>query len=171
MTEFFRLMGESREFQALAAAAGFLLLVVAYQAVALAGLRRQWSRVLREARGESLEAMLERHLESHKAHGAKLERAEERLKTLEGKMRTAIRYVGLVRYDAFGEVGGQQSFSLALYDEEGRGAVVTSQVGREACRVYGKELDRGKADRPLAAEEAQAIEAAVDGPARARIML
>ncbi len=75
-------------------------------------------------------------------------------------MESAKRYVGLVRYDAFSDVGGQQSFALAVYDERGDGFVISSLVGRSDCRVFSKSISRGKADRELTAEEQKAVEEA-----------
>lgn len=75
-------------------------------------------------------------------------------------MESAKRYLAVVRYDAFDDVGGEQSFAFAMYDERGDGAVITSQVGRADCRVYAKQLKRGEADRELSREERSAIEQA-----------
>ncbi|MFX8743303.1 DUF4446 family protein, partial [Acinetobacter baumannii] len=84
-------------------------------------------------------------------------------------MRQSKRFVGVVRYNAFDDVGADQSFSLALYDDEGNGAVLTSQIGREVCRVFGKQIHAGKSDYPLSAEEQRAIEAAVQPSNRPRV--
>ena len=75
-------------------------------------------------------------------------------------MESSKRFLGLVRYDAFEDMGGAQSFALAIFDENGDGTVVTSQVGRSDCRVYAKELNGGRAERELSAEEKEAIDAA-----------
>lgn len=80
-------------------------------------------------------------------------------------MTGAKRHVGLVKYDAFEDVGGSQSFALALYDDKGDGALITSLVGRSDCRVYCKPLIGGKSERSLSQEEQRAIREAVQtGP-------
>jgi hypothetical protein len=86
---------------------------------------------------------------------------EGRVTGLERKVQKSKRHVGLVRYDAFPDIGGHQSFAIAIYDDNGDGAVVSSIIGRADCRVYGKPILNGKAERNLTNEEQQAIYEAV----------
>ncbi|RYG68188.1 DUF4446 family protein, partial [bacterium] len=72
---------------------------------------------------------------------------------------------GFVRYDAFDEVRGENSFSLAVLDARGDGVVLTSIVGREEGRVYCKGIVQGRPDRALSDEERRAIDAAKAGNA------
>jgi hypothetical protein len=154
-------------------AIGLALTVVAFiaQARAASAFRRRWAKVLESTDGSSLEHALEKSLAGQERLEAELAEARARIESLETKMKSAKRYIGLIKYDAFEDIGGSQSFSLAIYDEEGNGAVVTSQVGREVCRVYGKTLFKGRAERHLSQEEERAIEAAVESPSRPRISL
>ena len=69
----------------------------------------------------------------------------------------ALRRVALVRYDAFDDTGGGQSFSAALLDEGGNGVVLTSIHGRAESRTYGKAVRGGTSEHPLSPEEQQAI--------------
>ena len=71
--------------------------------------------------------------------------------------------VAVVRYDAFGEAGGQQSFSAALLDERGDGVVLTGISGRAESRTYVKQLRDGAATAPLSPEELEAVAAASRG--------
>jgi hypothetical protein len=160
MNELLRLVRESSEFQLVAAVAGVIALVAVAQWVALFQMRRRLGALLRDSSGQSLEALLRDRLaeQDEARHG--LEEARGRIERLETKMEGALRYVGVSRYDAFGGLGGQLSFSLAFYDEKGDGAVLTSQVGRQECRVYCKQLSGGKSEWPLADEESEAIRAA-----------
>ena len=64
---------------------------------------------------------------------------------------------GLVRYDAFEDIGGGQSFSAALLDEGGNGVVLTSIHGRGESRTYGKAVRGGTSEHTLSPEEQQAI--------------
>lgn len=131
--------------------------------------KRKWASLMTGASGDNLEDLLRRHFEDRTSIEDRMNDSEERVATLERKMRTAKRYAGLVRYDAFDDVGGSQSFAFALYDEEGNGAVITSQVGREGCRVYGKTLIGGKSERHLSKEEEMAIDEASAKRSRPRI--
>lgn len=136
---------------------------VAVLALRLRSLSRKWSSLLNGTSNGNIEQMLRDHLANNESVDRRLARGEERLNGLETKMESAKRFVGLVRYDAFDDVGGSQSFSLAVYDERGDGAVVTSMVGRTDCRVYAKEIRKGKAERELSSEEQTAITSAVKG--------
>ena len=79
----------------------------------------------------------------------------------EEALRTSLRHEGLVRYNAFGDMGGNQSWSLALLDAERCGAIITVLHSREETRMYVKELRSGVPDRELSDEEPQAMAAAM----------
>jgi Protein of unknown function (DUF4446) len=70
---------------------------------------------------------------------------------------TALRHVGVVRYDAFGDMGGRLSFSAAVFDAQGDGFVLTSINGRSETRTYAKGLVGLKSEHTLSPEEEQAI--------------
>lgn len=108
-----------------------------------------------------MEKLLQDHLEHTVSTKQRLDDSAGRIAGLESKMESAKRYIGVVRYDAFDDVGGSQSFSMAIYDEQGDGFVMTSQVGRADCRVFAKEIRSGKSDRDLSVEEQQAVEMAI----------
>ncbi|MGB7980996.1 MAG: DUF4446 family protein [Candidatus Nanopelagicales bacterium] len=74
---------------------------------------------------------------------------------------TALRHIALVRYDAFADVGGRLSYSVALLDDTRSGLVLTTLAGKADVRTYVRTLSAGRADGTLTAEEQQAIEAAV----------
>jgi hypothetical protein len=69
----------------------------------------------------------------------------------------ALRHVGVVRYDAFGDMGGRMSFSAALYDDNGDGVVISSINGRSETRTYAKSLSELRSDQTLSPEEQDAI--------------
>lgn len=69
----------------------------------------------------------------------------------------ALRHVAVVRYDAFGDMGGRLSFSAALLDDAGDGLVLTSINGRTETRTYAKGVKGGESDHSLSPEELQAI--------------
>ena len=77
-----------------------------------------------------------------------------------GQDPSALRHVGVVRYDAFGDMGGRLSFSAAIYDDRGDGLVVSSINGRSETRTYAKALVDLRSDHNLSPEEQQAIDAA-----------
>lgn len=69
----------------------------------------------------------------------------------------ALRHVSVVRYDAFGDMGGRFSFSAALLDDAGDGLVITSIHARSETRTYLKGLSGGDSDITLSPEEQQAV--------------
>jgi hypothetical protein len=73
---------------------------------------------------------------------------------------TALRHVALVRYDAFADVGGRLSYSLAVLDDTRSGLVLTTLAGKTDVRTYVRAISAGEAEGTLTAEEHQAIEAA-----------
>lgn len=82
-------------------------------------------------------------------------------KYLEEMAVSSIQKVGIVRYNPFKEVGGDQSFSIALLNSQNNGFVITSLYGRETSRVYGKPVENGTSKYSLSEEEKKAIEQAI----------
>ncbi len=78
---------------------------------------------------------------------------------------TALRHVALVRYDAFADVGGRLSYSVALLDDTRSGLVLTTLSGKSDVRTYVRTISGGAAEGTLTAEEQQAIDAAVGSDA------
>ena len=121
---------------------------------------RRWDGLLKGAEGMGAVEMLRSHLQTLQEHEARLAHGEARADVLASRLARSVRRVGLVKYDAFDDVGGKQSFALALMDDEGNGTVLTSLIGRNECRVFAKRLERGRADVSTTAEEDAAIAAA-----------
>jgi len=77
---------------------------------------------------------------------------------LKGEVADSLRHVSVVRYDAFGDVGGHLSWSVALLDDAGNGVVLTSIHGRSEARTYAKTIAGWACDAQLSPEEDEAIE-------------
>lgn len=88
----------------------------------------------------------------------KCQKLSRQVKEMEEKNRQNISKIGVVRFNPFEGFGGNQSFSLAIIDDNGRGAVVTGLMSREGSRVYAKPLENATSTHPLSKEEKQAIE-------------
>lgn len=131
------------------------------QSMLLSQHNRRWIELLSTAKGSNLEDLLHQHLSERQSTSKDILELQDKVKTLEKKVQVAKRHLGIVRYDAFPEVGGNQSFAMALYDDNGNGAIINSIIGRVDCRVYCKPLQNGKSERNLSTEEIQAIEDAV----------
>jgi hypothetical protein len=72
----------------------------------------------------------------------------------------ALRHLSVVRYDAFGDMGGHLSWSAALLDDNGNGLVLSSIHGRSESRTYAKNVASWSSDQTLSPEEEEAIDAA-----------
>jgi len=77
------------------------------------------------------------------------------------KEKKHVQKVGVVRFNPFKDIGGDQSFSIALLDEEDNGLVITSLYGREGNRVYAKPIEGGQSKYQLSDEEKEAISRAI----------
>ena len=91
------------------------------------------------------------------------ERLEERMRAAEERIDGAIAYRALVRYDAYGELTGHQSTSLALLDAGHSGVVLSSIANRETTRLYCKQVRAGEGELELSPEEAEAVRLALAG--------
>jgi hypothetical protein len=92
-------------------------------------------------------------------------RLDGRLGTAEGRLDGALTRHGLVRYDAYNEMSGRQSLSIALLDAHGSGVVLSSIHHRDQARLYAKHVTGGRGDLELSPEEADAVAAALAGEA------
>ncbi len=89
-----------------------------------------------------------------------LEGLRDEVARLRDDAATSLRRPSVVRYDAFGDMGGRLSWSLALLDASGDGIVLTSIHGRSDARTYAKSVTRWQADQPLSPEEDEAVQGA-----------
>ena len=90
-------------------------------------------------------------------------RMDARVDHAESRLDGTIAHRGLVRYDAYGEMSGRQSTSLALLDANQSGVVLSTIHHREHARLYAKQIHRGKSDLELSPEESEAVRLALGG--------
>ena len=91
------------------------------------------------------------------------QRLDARVGVAEERLDGAIAYHGLVRYDAYNEMSGHQSTSIALLDSHRSGVVLSSIHHRDQARLYAKLIHRGEGELELSPEEAEAIRQALSG--------
>jgi hypothetical protein len=92
-------------------------------------------------------------------------RLDDRMAAAEARLDGAVAYRAIVRYDAYGELSGHQSTSLALLDEQQSGVVLSSIAHRDTARMYCKQVHAGHGDIELSPEEAEAVRLALAGEA------
>jgi uncharacterized protein DUF4446 len=93
------------------------------------------------------------------------ERLDGRMGRAERRLDGAIAHRALVRYDAYGELSGHQSVSLALLDADRNGVVLSCIAHRDSARLYCKVVQEGRGEHELSPEEDEAIRLALAGEA------
>ena len=111
--------------------------------------------------GENLDKMLSNYISDVK--GVKKDNQEiiNYYTKLDADIENSIQKVGLVRYNAFKDVGSDLSFALALLDRENNGIVLNGIYGSESSNIYAKPVKRGESTYQLSQEEKSAIDIAI----------
>jgi hypothetical protein len=107
--------------------------------------------------GQPLDHILERLVARGALDAQKIDQVEARLVELNERVQGHLQHVGIVRYNAFQDTGGDQSFALALLDAHGNGALFNGLFHRTECRVYAKPVRDWKSTYSLSDEEEEAI--------------
>jgi hypothetical protein len=105
----------------------------------------------------SLAAAMENLASRLSETNARTERLVARAEQIDTTLGHSVQGVGLVRFRAFQDTGGDQSFALALADGEGNGVVISSLYGRGKTRIYAKPVQGWLSSKPLGEEEEQAL--------------
>lgn len=141
----------------------FLLLLLIINTVRFSKFKKKYYNLVGDMDNESVETILVEN--GHKLDEIKLEsvKIENDIEKLQTRFSLAVQNVGLIRYNAFGDMGPELSYSIALLDEYLNGVVLTSIHGREQSTSYAKPVVKGKSEYSLSVEEMQAIEKAIKG--------
>lgn len=147
-----------------------LCALVIVQFVIIAGLNGRLNRLARSFRGlmtgptgDDLESLIHHSLDESRKSANRCAEVETRIHTLRDEMRGCFQHIGLVRYDAFHDVSGHQSFSLAMLDGNLNGTIITGLFGRQDSRCFGKSVIEGHTVQPLSSEEENALLMAING--------
>jgi hypothetical protein len=142
---------------AAAVAAGLSLLLALVLAVKLARLRKAHDVLTGGDSGLTFVDAVRTQQAETKGLRSDVQHLRDDLAAARADLSDALRHVAVVRYDAFGDMGGRLSFSAALLDDAGDGLVLTSINGRPETRSYAKGVKGGASDHSLSPEEQQAI--------------
>ena len=107
---------------------------------------------------QNIEDLLKSFQDLEKKH----QELTQELADFKEKSKKNLQKAGMIRFNPFGEVGGDQSFSVALLDKENNGFVITSHYARESSRVYAKPIKNGHSEYKLSEEEQRAITEAIN---------
>jgi hypothetical protein len=115
------------------------------------------------ARGGSLREVLDDHVGRVDVVDRRLDELMRVHEFLERRSRGSLQHIGLVRFNPFDDTGSDQSFAIALLDDQRDGVVLSSLHGRANTRLYAKPVENGASSHNLSDEETEAIRIAVEG--------
>jgi len=138
-----------------------LLLVVLIQGRKIAGLDKCYRRMMQGHEGLDLETHLVKNNEAVQQVYQELNDINKTTQQLRQQISAAIQQVGVVRFNAFPDMGSDLSYAVALLDQDGSGIVLSGIYGREDSRTFVKPVERYKSSYRLSQEEQAAIERAV----------
>lgn len=124
-------------------------------------LKKKYNKFMQGKNAKSLENEIIGLFEDNKFIKSSVEKNKSDIKTLYQKFESAFQKVGIVKYDAFNQMGGKLSFSLALLDENNNGFILNSVHSTEGCYSYTKEIKNGECKISLGEEEEEALKMAM----------
>jgi len=110
--------------------------------------------------GKDLEEIIYKQIKKTNEVDCEIKKVVEDNKKIKNNLAECIQKVGVVRFNPFGDVGGNQSFIIALLDNSLSGVIIQSLYSREGVRVYSKQIKCGKSEYALGKEEEEAIKIA-----------
>ncbi len=139
----------------------FLFLLLISVNLKYSRLKRNYSMFMKGKDGKNLEeSILEKFSELDKV--ARItKKNEESIRKINKKIKKNYQKAGIVRYNAFPEMGGNLSFALTMLDEENSGWILNAMHTRDACYTYIKEIVRGESYIELCEEEKESLEHAI----------
>lgn len=140
-----------------------LLILLLVQISAGKKLKKRLDQFLLGKDGESLEQSITELFEKNKYLSDMADQNKKDIQDIYKRMETVYQKMGLVKYDAFSQMGGQLSFCLALLDEKNNGFLINSVHGTEGCYIYTKEIKNGECNLSLGTEESEALTIAIRG--------
>lgn len=139
----------------------FILIVLAFTQIS--HFKKKYNKFMLGKNGESLEEDIITLYEDNRFIKNSIDKNREDIKELFKKHELALQKIGLVKYDAFKEMGGKLSFALALLDEKNNGVLINSVHSSDGCYSYTKKIVDGDSQIALSIEEKVAVERAVTG--------
>lgn len=138
-----------------------VLILVIIQMIKLSKMTKKYQKFMLGKNAKNLEKDIFGLYEDNKFIKMSLEKNEKDIHMLYKNFESAFQKIGLVKYDAFAQMGGQLSFCLALLDENNNGFVLNSVHSTEGCYTYTKEIKLGECNIALGDEERKALNIAM----------
>lgn len=138
-----------------------LFVIIILQMKKLNQLQKRINKFMTGKDAKSLEKDIVGLYEDNKFLKINVDKNKKDIRTLYKNMEHAFQKIGLIKYDAFQQMGGKLSFSLALLDENNNGFILNSVHSTEGCYTYTKEIKNGECTISLGEEEQQALDMAI----------
>ena len=138
-----------------------LLILVIIQMIQIGSLKKKYKKFMGEKDVKSLENKLETIMEDNKYIIDLSNKNKKNIREINKEMEISFNKVGIVKYDAFNQMGGKLSFSLALLNEKNNGFIMNSVHSTEGCYTYIKEIKAGICDLDLSKDEKEALNEAM----------
>lgn len=120
-------------------------------------MRRSYAQLVGGLPAARLDDVLQHYIDETQHAAEAVRQLRTQHEELTGAVRRAVQKIGMVRYSAFADTGGDQSFAVALLDREGNGALFNGLFHRTECRVYAKPVEGWRSRYSLSDEEEEAI--------------
>ncbi len=127
----------------------------------ISSITEKYNKLVKGIDRPNLEELLFKSLDELGDVKLNVEEVEKKIDILNGRLKGAVQKVGMIRYDAFADMGSELSYSIAFLDDRLNGLVITSIYGRDFSTTYAKPIEKGGSKYPLSAEEMQAIDRAI----------
>lgn len=124
-------------------------------------LNKKYKKFMTGKSAKSLENEIVGLFEDNKFLRSSIEKNKKDIRILYKKMESTFQKLGIIKYDAFNQMGGKLSFCIALLDENDNGFIINSVHSTEGCYSYTKQIIRGQSDIDLGKEEKQALDMAM----------
>ena len=138
-----------------------VLILLIVLLVKYSNIKKRYDKFMKGKNASSLEDDMHGVFEDMKLLKTNTDRNKKDIRILYKNMEKTFQKLGIVKYDAFNQMGGQLSFSLALLDENNDGFIINSVHSSEGCYSYTKEIKNGTSPISLGAEEEQALNIAM----------
>ena len=129
--------------------------------IKLAKMNKRYSKMMKGMEGANIEQLLLAHIDEVKQAVHKVDSLSRDCQRLESISKECIQKVGIIRFNAFEDVGSDLSFAIALLNHQNNGVVVSSIYSRSECHTYAKPINSGSSSYFLTDEEKQALAQAI----------
>ena len=134
-----------------------LLVINITNICSISKLKKKYNKFMTGKNAKSLENEIVALFEDNKFIKTSIDKNKKDIRTLYKNMESTFQKIGIIKYDAFNQMGGKLSFCLALLDENNNGFILNSVHSAEGCYSYTKEIINGESSISLGEEEKQAL--------------